>query len=327
MLVDTDAGVDDAVALALLLSDPQIEVVGISTTDGNCSAEQAAINVGRVLECAGVRDIPIAVGRPGLQNLPPSPHGRDGFGDVRSGALATSSAAPLAQNSSQSTAGAFIARIGASRAGDVSLLALGPLTNLACALDLDGNALRNFHSVVVSGGMGLDDEVTAVRVRYPQFLDKGDTNTLRAPDAAAQVAAAPGCFVWAGMNVTGLFRFSAAEFLADGAADGASEPVPGLLRAIHGKYVQYCTDYYASTEPIFTAHDGVAAAILAEPSVVRTTVVGNPYVSSQPRPALWGRRGAPAESHHQFVTSVNESRVHGRIRAVFGDGTNRTSRV
>ncbi|AEF41765.1 Purine nucleosidase [Hoyosella subflava DQS3-9A1] len=326
MLVDTDAGVDDAVALALLLSDPQIEIVGISTTQGNCSAEQAAMNVGRVLECAGVRDIPIAVGRQGPHDLPPSPHGRDGFGDLRS-RMPSASSASLVSHGGDGDAGAFIARIGASRPGEVSLLALGPLSNLAGALELDRNALRNFRSVVVSGGMGLDDEVAAVRVRYPQFVDKGDTNTFIAPQAAARVAAAPGVFVWAGMNVTGLFRFSASEFFSRGSADGTPEPVPELLRAIHGKYVRYCSEYYGSREPIFTAHDGVAAAILAEPSVIRRSAVGVPYVTSQPRPALWGRRAVPPESGHQFVTALNEPGIHSRIRAVFGGSTNRASTV
>lgn len=314
VLIDTDCGVDDAVAAAILLSDPATAVAGIGTTDGNCSASQAAINVTRLLACAGCADTPLSVGTPSLPLRTVSPHGSDGFGDVYDRSIS-----PRATTESPAQR---IVRSGRERPGELVLLALGPLTNLAAALDLDASALRRFRRVVICGGMGFRDEAAVVRQRYPEYLVKGDTNTALNPDATERVVQAPGTFTWIGMNVTGLFRFRVDRVCAEPPRD----PLAALLREIHGKYIAHCTSYYRATEPIFTSHDGVAATLVANPSFIRSQQPGVPAVASlrsvsSSRPELWAQHstaaGHPKNSQHHFVTAVNERKVADCIAAAF----------
>lgn len=310
VLIDTDAGVDDAVAIALILGDPRFDVVGISTTDGNCRAPQAAVNVRRVLDCAGKVHIPVAVGRPLAGSLPRSPHGRDGFGDT---GFASGDSAKLPVCDTE--AAELIVQLGRDFEGQISLLALGPLTNLAAALALDPSALGRFRQVTVSGGMGLDDLADAVAQRYPEYLSKGDTNTSLNPRAAAEVTRSEANFVWVGMNVTGLIRIPLSRAFA-GESAGALE---SLLRAIHSKYAEHCTHYYRTPEPVVTSHDAVAAALLTNPELIVDAQFGHPGVvmESGQRAAVWARRDTCSRGRHLFVTAVDEQRVTHHIAAAF----------
>ncbi len=62
ILVDCDTGIDDALALAYLLAEPAVEIVGVTTVSGNTDAARAAANTLSLFELAGVDDIPVAVG-------------------------------------------------------------------------------------------------------------------------------------------------------------------------------------------------------------------------------------------------------------------------
>ena len=86
IIIDTDPGIDDAMAIFAALGDPGLELLGLTTTFGNVSVEQATRNALTLVEMAG-RDLPVAAGvaRP-LRHAPlPYPdfgHGRDGFGNL-----------------------------------------------------------------------------------------------------------------------------------------------------------------------------------------------------------------------------------------------------
>lgn len=158
VVVDTGMGVDDALAITWLLRSPRssVEVVGLSTTWGNTSVEQATRNARALLAALGRTDLPIAVGSPYSRTGPcPSlgflTHGRDGLwgralgdaphpGPVRRGPVPPS---------------------GAGR-GESALLALGPMTNLAVTLARDPEALAGFTRIVVSGGAWRTGGVTPV---------------------------------------------------------------------------------------------------------------------------------------------------------------------
>ncbi len=62
ILVDCDPGIDDALALAYLLAEPAVEIVGVTTVSGNTDAARAAANTLSLFDLAGVHDIPVAVG-------------------------------------------------------------------------------------------------------------------------------------------------------------------------------------------------------------------------------------------------------------------------
>src|SRR5512141_2294293 len=97
ILIDTDPGIDDSLAILLALASPELKVEGVSVVHGNCSVEQALSNALGVLELARVGQIPVAMGfdlplvQPSL--LAPETHGPAGSGYAR---LPSSKAKPVA---------------------------------------------------------------------------------------------------------------------------------------------------------------------------------------------------------------------------------------
>lgn len=147
--LDCDTGIDDALALAHLLSRPNVELVSISTVSGNTTAEQAAINTLDLLALAGHDDIPVAVGasRPLIGNYrggAPHVHGANGIGGVE---------LPRAQRPEASLGGPDqIVHAARQREGELALIAIGPLTNLARALELDPDLPSRVKQVTIMGG-------------------------------------------------------------------------------------------------------------------------------------------------------------------------------
>ncbi|HUY55468.1 MAG TPA: nucleoside hydrolase [Candidatus Nanopelagicaceae bacterium] len=147
MVVDCDAGVDDALALLYLAGDPTVELVAVGTVDGNVPVGVGAQNCLRALDAAGCDAVPVAVGcdRPLLE---PSHyadfHGRDGLGE--------SDLPPSTRPLSPESAVDQLIRLARSRPGELTLLAIGPLTNLAVALMLEPELPVLLREIVVMGG-------------------------------------------------------------------------------------------------------------------------------------------------------------------------------
>lgn len=146
ILIDTDMGVDDAVAIALALGSPELRVVALASVGGNVPLEQATINIPRLLTALGVREWP-KIGRgldqpaelPGAEHV----HGDDGLGGVDWPAPAkftTGGYVPLYEE--------MIAAHGSA----LSIVAIGPLTNLAAILRERPGLLNKAGRIVVMGG-------------------------------------------------------------------------------------------------------------------------------------------------------------------------------
>ncbi len=148
LIVDCDTGIDDALALLYLLRDPAVDLRAVTTVFGNVDAATAADNTLRVLELAGRADIPVAVGARsnwrGTVDLAPHVHGADGLGDV---GLPAPSATPVAEPAAE-----LIVRTARENPGNLHLLAVGPLTNLATALLLEPELPRLVSHVTIMGG-------------------------------------------------------------------------------------------------------------------------------------------------------------------------------
>jgi inosine-uridine nucleoside N-ribohydrolase len=149
VIYDTDPGVDDAMALYYALAHPGIDVVGITTTFGNVTVEQAATNGLYLTEIAG-RKIPVTLGvkTPWLK-APGTPpdfiHGGDGLGNLPSRVATTSVLDP--RPSAQ-----FIVDMARAHPGEITLVAVGPLGNLATALKLEPNLPKLLKEVFIMGG-------------------------------------------------------------------------------------------------------------------------------------------------------------------------------
>ncbi|MFD4369590.1 nucleoside hydrolase [Rhodococcus sp. NPDC058521] len=309
VLVDTDAGVDDSLAILTLLAAPAVQLVGVGTVFGNCDEAQAASNVLTTFEVAGVSSVPVCVGekRTGPNPNAPSPHGRDGLGDrgLRPARLEVADESAVVQ----------MLRVTNELEGQAHLLCLGPLTNVAAVLRSDSSALSRFASVTIMGGMGTQEDSASVLAACPQFLVKGDTNTNHDPVAAAVVAEAVGNVTWVGMNVTARLRVPL-ERLAE-----SDTRVGEFTRTIVSDYSRYCTRMYGAEEPIFTAHDVVAAAVLIDDQVLLASTSAQPAVrmGDDRRSSLWGRT-AVGQPTHRFAQDVDFARVLRRFDRVLRVG-------
>ena len=148
LLIDTDPGVDDALALLMAFNDARHEIVGLTIAAGNVGLQHTVRNALKLCEVAGRSDIPVFAGAP-APLLHPSPdagyvHGQDGFGDV--------GFAPAAKQAEAEHAALAILRLSHVHAGRLVLVALGPLTNIALALKLDPTLPQRVARFVVMGG-------------------------------------------------------------------------------------------------------------------------------------------------------------------------------
>ncbi|MGL4574187.1 MAG: nucleoside hydrolase [Burkholderiaceae bacterium] len=150
VIFDTDPGVDDAMALCFAMAHPRIDLVGITSVYGNVTAAQATTNALYLTQLAG-RNIPVAQGASAplvkRGEAPPDYiHGADGLGNLPSRHAATG-----AKVDSRSAA-QFIVDAAREQPGQITLVPVGPLTNIAAALALEPKLPQLVKSIVLMGG-------------------------------------------------------------------------------------------------------------------------------------------------------------------------------
>lgn len=149
-VIDTDPGIDDALALLVAWTAPELEIDAITTVAGNVPVEAGTTNVFRLLGLRPPRRKSlVAVGaaaplaRP--LNTATHYHGHDGLGDLGDWP-------PVTIETDPRDAATVIAEAARASGADLTLIALGPLTNVALALDADREAVRHIGRIVVMGG-------------------------------------------------------------------------------------------------------------------------------------------------------------------------------
>lgn len=148
IIIDSDPGIDDALAILLALSEDELQLEGITVVHGNCSAPQGVINALSVLEIAGFADIPVYEGcnRPLVQEalFAPETHGSSGLGYA-------SLPFPQQDPQPQHAVDYLINQLLASP-GEITVVAVGPLTNLALAVRKEPAVIRAVKEVIMMGG-------------------------------------------------------------------------------------------------------------------------------------------------------------------------------
>ncbi len=155
LIMDVDTGVDDALALLLVIHSPEIQLLGVTTVSGNTSAHQAALNTLFLFDLfSKLGSIPVATGGPAsllgrTKRDPWDVHGRDGLGGVFERYV--SDADKHSRLIEPAAACDFLLQKIAEAPGS-TVIATGPLTNLALALQKDPDRFRQVRQILVMGG-------------------------------------------------------------------------------------------------------------------------------------------------------------------------------
>jgi len=148
VIIDTDPGVDDALALLLAMRSPELKIEGITPVAGNVPLELTLPNALRMVEVAGRTDIPVAAGakEPLARRLVTAAyaHGENGLGGA---VFPEPKTRPVSDPAPE-----FIRRTVRKYPGEVTLLTIGPLTNVALALRSDSELAGMVRSLVMMGG-------------------------------------------------------------------------------------------------------------------------------------------------------------------------------
>jgi purine nucleosidase len=167
VLLDTDPGIDDALAILLALASPEIELRALTVTGGNCSLEDGVRNALNVLALAQAPHVPVHSGvavpllRPPF--TAPETHGDSGLGYAR---LPPAPFGPAAEHAVD----AIIREILAAP-GDVTLVAVGPLTNVAIAIRREPRIVAAVRNVIVMGGAFRVEGNTTPLAEFNVYVD------------------------------------------------------------------------------------------------------------------------------------------------------------
>jgi purine nucleosidase len=249
IVIDTDTASDDAIALLLAVKEPSVDVRAVTVVAGNVPLDLAVRNAIVTLDLCGGGDIELHAGRdrPLRRALDTAQfvHGQDGMGGA---ALPEPSRAP-----SSGDAVATLLRIAADEPGRHDLVTLGPLTNVAAALERDPELLTKFgHTYLMAGSPDGVGNVDAL----------GEYNVWADPEAATVVFAAPGAKTMIGWNISRTF---AVMTDAEQAVLAAVGPLGKFAIDINGDVEQYCLDTGLAG---FDLPDPIAMAVALDDSII-----------------------------------------------------------
>jgi len=256
IVIDCDPGIDDAVALLLACASPELRILGVSTVAGNVDLGHTTRNAGRVLALAGRSDVPVAAGagRPLVRTSPGRAehvHGDDGVNRVKL-------PEPAAEPDPRPAIDLLADAIGGS-ADPVTLVAIGPLTNVALLYAVHPEVAATLGRLVIMGGSATVGNTTAA----------AEFNVWSDPEAAYRVLTDPGLdravpTTMVGLDLTLTVPFTEADLdtLAGGRAAG--QAAAAMLRPEAERQRQTTGD---ATLPV---HDAVAVTAVLRPDLLRT---------------------------------------------------------
>lgn len=250
ILIDTDPGIDDAMAIFFAIASPELEVVGLTSVFGNAQISVCTSNALKLLEIAGRPDIPVAKGVERPMAMPyrgpvPFVHGTDGQGDVFLDPPTTTTLPVDAAH--------FIIQTVMAAPGEITLVALGPLTNIAVAMLIEPKLTENLAGIVLMGGNAFCSGNAS---------PAAEANIINDPEAADIVFGADCSIVMAGLDVTEQILMTSADLARFASFDNA--------RAQHlGKITPFYQDFYRQRlgiDGIFV-HDSTTISYLLAPDL------------------------------------------------------------
>lgn len=149
LIIDTDPGIDDSMTILMAFRAPTVEIIGLTTIFGNTTTKNATQNALLLCERAGHPEVPVAEGsaeplKGGEPRVADFVHGSDGLGNLFL-------PAPTSKKVDENAAEFMVNKV-SQFPGEVSILALGPLTNVALAIKRDPSFASKVKKIVVLGG-------------------------------------------------------------------------------------------------------------------------------------------------------------------------------
>ncbi|WP_051515876.1 nucleoside hydrolase [Candidatus Blastococcus massiliensis] len=253
LVIDTDPGIDDALAILLALASPEVDLRLVTTVHGNVDLEQTTENARRVLHLAGRSDVPVAAGaRAALVHPQPRRaghvHGDAGLGGVQ--------LPPSPAGVDRRPAVVALAELLTTSPAPVTVAAIGPLTNIALLLAVYPEAAARIGRLVVMGGSA---------ARGGNITPAAEFNVWSDPEAAAAVLGSTIPTVMVGLDVT-LPTVLTEEGIARVAAAG---PIGATAAAIVQQYVDHARTAYGV--PGVVVHDALALTEVVAPGTLTVT--------------------------------------------------------
>jgi purine nucleosidase len=254
IIIDTDPGIDDAMAILMALRSPELEVVGLTSVFGNTRVELTSQNALRILEVERHAEIPVyqGAGTPLVKprgKMGTQVHGEDGLGDI--------GLPPPRGHMQAGHAAEFIIAQILAHPGEITLATIGPLTNLALALRLEPRIAGMVREVALMGGsLHAGGNVSPV----------AEANIAADPHAAQIVFSAGWPLTMVGLDVTHRTLMTA-EMLE--ALERAHTPATDFMTKILPIYRRFHHEAYGMGSAIHT-HDPSVIAYLIDPSLYQT---------------------------------------------------------
>ncbi len=303
LLIDTDPGVDDALALLMAFDDPAHQVVALTIAAGNVGLAHTVANALKLCEVAGV-DVPVHAGCPVPLVYAAEDaafvHGDDGFGDI---------GYPPAQRAADPEHAALaIIRHAREHTGRLCVVALGPLTNLALAVRLDPALPSRIARLVVMGGAVTGHGNTTVPAEFNIGFD---------PEAARVVLEAFPAFElvdWEAVLRHGFSHQAFEGWLADG------DDRARFYDAISRKTRAWAGDRRGD---LWHSADALAMAVALQPGSSLHSELRHVAVETEGRLSRgativdWGQRGGQA-ANARIHLSVDQPAFEARIRSALG---------
>lgn len=268
VIIDTDPGIDDFMAIAAALESPHLDVAALTTIYGNVSVDQSTKNALSILNVCNSR-VPVYRGAEAPLILSWSDfggkifHGDDGLGNLKL-------SLPPSNNLGLESAAAFIVSEAKRLPGKITLICLGPLTNIALALKIEPRLCQYIKQVIIMGGAVIANGNATPAAEF---------NILKDPHAADQVFTAGFKLTMVGLDVTQKVILDEAFFetLASGQKAFSALLSKSLLkyRDSYKNYVMdsgtFCHDptaiAYAIAPEYFKVQSGATRVILDGPSM------------------------------------------------------------
>jgi purine nucleosidase len=250
VIIDTDPGTDDAFALLLAMRSRELKIEGITPVSGNVPLELTLPNALRMVEIAGRTDIPVAAGAkvPLVRRLVTAEyaHGNNGLaGTVFPEPKIRPAAEPAAE---------LIRRVVHAHPGEVTLITLGPMTNVAAALLADDQLAGMIKGLVMMGGSLSGGNITP-SAEFNVYVD---------PEAARVVFQSGIPVTMVGLDVT---RKTALTWEHVRALESSSDPVAQAAARIARNTVDM--DEKAGYAVGQKMHDSLAVAAFLDPSLLK----------------------------------------------------------